>query len=79
MARDSRFEGEAVANVRVDDDRGDGCEDALYSSCACMLTCTKILSSTFFLFIDCIGSILSPTAFMACVSYEMYWSDCDME
>ena len=55
MARDSRLEGEAVANVRVsvDNDCGDGCEDDLIASCACMLTCTKILSSTFFLFIDC--------------------------
>ena len=39
MARDSMFEGEAVANVRVSDyDECDGCEDDLFWSCGSMLT-----------------------------------------
>ena len=39
---------------------------------------TKILSSTFFLFIVCIASIMIPSAFMECVAYEMWSFDCDM-
>ncbi len=38
-AQDIRFEGEALANVRVSDDGcGDGCEAALVAACISMLT-----------------------------------------